>query len=122
MATYGNSFGEKRYNPVGAERINLWDSIEERYPSGAYFAVSATYKEGTVIPAGTPVTIASVGATPTLNGSSPTGLLEEDVVMGSNGCTLTIVTRGRFCESRSKATLTSAQKTALAGRILFVAE
>lgn len=122
MATYGNSFGEKRYNPVGAERINLWDSIEERYPSGAYLAVSTTHKEGTVIPAGTPVTIASVGATPTLNGSSPTGLLEEDVIMGSKGCTLTIVTRGRFCESRSKATLTSAQKTALAGRILFVAE
>lgn len=122
MAKFGNSFGEKRYDPVGAERINLWDSIEERYPSGAYLAVSLTYEEGTVIPAGTPVTIASVGATPTLNGSSPTGLLEEDVVMGSNGCTLTIVTRGRFCESRSKATLTSAQKTALAGRILFVAE
>lgn len=122
MATYGNSFGEKRYNPVGAERINLWDSIEERYPSGAYLAATSTNKEGTVIPAGTPVTITSVGATPTLNGSSPTGLLEEDVVMGTMGCTLTIVTRGRFCESRSKATLTTAQKTALAGRILFVAE
>ena len=122
MAKFGNSFGEKRYDPVGAERINLWDSIEERYPSGAYLAVSSTNKEGAVIPAGTPVTIASVGATPTLNGASPTGLLEEDVVMGSKGCTLTIVTRGRFCESRSKATLTSAQKTALAGRILFVVE
>ena len=122
MAKFGNSFGKKRYDPVGAERINLWDSIEERYPSGAYLAVSSTNKEGTVIPAGTPVTIASVGATPTLNGSSPTGLLEEDVVMGSKGCTLSVVTRGRFCESRSKATLTSAQKTALAGRILFVAE
>ena len=85
MATYGNSFGEKRYDPVGAERINLWDSIEERYPSGAYLAVSSTNKEGTVIPAGTPVTITSVGATPTLNGSSPTGLLEEDVVMGPKG-------------------------------------
>ena len=122
MAKFGNSFGEKRYDPVGAERINLWDSIEERYPSGAYLAVSSTNKEGAVIPAGTPVTIASVGATPTLNESSPTGLLEEDVVMGSKGCTLSVVTRGRFCESRSKATLTSAQKTALAGRILFVVE
>ena len=122
MAKFGNSFGEKRYDPVGAERINLWDSIEERYPSGAYLAVSSTNKEGAVIPAGTPVTIASVGATPTLNGASPTGLLEEDVVMGSKGCTLSVVTRGRFCESRSKATLTSAQKTALAGRILFVVE
>ena len=122
MAKFGNSFGEKRYDPVGAERINLWDSIEERYPSGAFLAVSSTNKEGAVIPAGTPVTIASIGATPTLNGSSPTGLLEEDVVMGSKGCTLSVVTRGRFCESRSKATLTSAQKTALAGRILFVVE
>lgn len=122
MASYGNSFGEKRTGPVSAERINIWDSIEERYPSGAYLAVSATYEEGTVIPAGTPVTIASVGATPTLNGASPTGLLEEDVVMGSKGCTLSVVTRGRFCESRSMATLTAAQKTALAGRILFVVE
>lgn len=122
MATFGNSFGEKRTGPVGAERINIWDSIEERYPSGAYLAVSTTHKEGSVIPAGTPVTIASVGATPVLNGASPTGLLEEDVVMGSKGCTLSVVTRGRFCESRSKATITSAQKTVLAGRILFVAE
>lgn len=122
MASFGNSFGEKRYNPVGAERINIWDSIEERYPSGAYLAVSSTHEEGSVIPAGTPVTIASVGATPVLNGTSPTGLLEEDVVMGSKGCTLSVVTRGRLCESRSKATITAAQKTALAGRILFVAE
>lgn len=122
MANSIYSVGEKTYDPVSLERINVWDSVEERYPSGAYLAVSSTYKEGTVIPAGTPVTIASVGAAPTLNGSSPTGLLESDVVMGSKGAFLDVVTRGRFCESRSKATLTSAQKTALGGRILFVAE
>lgn len=122
MANSIYSVGEKKYDAVGVERINVWDSIEERYPSGAYLAVSSTYKEGTIIPAGTPVTIASVGATPTLNGSSPTGLLESDVVMGSKGAYLDIVTRGRLCESRVKATLTSAQKTVLGGRILFVAE
>ena len=122
MANSIYSVGEKKYDAVGVERINVWDSIEERYPSGAYLAVTSTYKEGTIIPAGTPVTIASVGATPTLNGTSPTGLLESDVVMGSKGAYLDIVTRGRLCESRVKATLTSAQKTALGGRILFVAE
>lgn len=122
MANSIYSVGEKKYDAVSVERINVWDSIEERYPSGAYLAVSTTHKEGSVIPAGTPVTIPSVGATPTLNGASPTGLLESDVVMGSKGVYLDIVTRGRLCESRVKATLTSAQKTALAGRILFVAE
>lgn len=122
MANSIYSVGEKQYDAVSVERINVWDSIEERYPSGTYLTVSASHKEGSVIPAGTPVTIASVGATPTLNDTSPTGLLESDVVMGSKGVYLDIVTRGRLCESRVKATLTSAQKTALAGRILFVAE
>lgn len=122
MANSIYSVGVKRTDAVGVERINVWDSIEERYPSGAYLAVSSTYKEGSVIPAATPVTITAVGAAPTLNGTTPTGLLESDVVMGSEGVYIDVVTRGRLCESRVKATLTSAQKTALAGRILFVAE
>lgn len=122
MANSIYSVGVKKTDAVGVERINVWDSIEERYPSGAYLAVSSTYKEGTVIPAATPVTITAVGAAPTLNGTTPTGLLESDVVMGSEGVYIDVVTRGRLCESRVKATLTSAQKTALAGRILFVAE
>ena len=122
MAKSIYSVGVKKTDAVGVERTNVWDSIEERYPSGAYLAVSSTYKEGTVIPAATPVTITAVGAAPTLNGTTPTGLLESDVVMGSEGVYIDVVTRGRLCESRVKATLTSAQKTALAGRILFVAE
>ena len=62
MANSIYSVGEKQYDAVSVERINVWDSIEERYPSGTYLTVSTTHKEGSVIPAGTPVTIASVGA------------------------------------------------------------
>jgi hypothetical protein len=122
MKNYGNSFTEKEFDPVGAERINVWDSVEEFYPVGAVLAVSDTYPEGTKIPAGTAVTMTKVGGEPTIGGTSPTGLTHEDAVMGNKFVTLTIVTRGRFLESRSEATLTETQKKNLAGRILFVKE
>jgi hypothetical protein len=122
MSNYGNSFGVKKTEPVSVERIVVWDSVDERYPSGAVLKVSSEYPEGTVIPAGTAITMPKVGGEPTVGGTTPTGLTEEDAVMGSAFCTLSIVTHGRFLESRSNATLTETQKKYLAGRILFVKE
>jgi hypothetical protein len=122
MANYGNEFSQKQVAAVGAERINLWDATEEFYPSGAVFTANSTYKVGSVIPAGTPVTVTTPGGAAVLNGATPVGLSYEDVVVGTIGSTLTVVTRGRFLESRSKATITDAQKEVLKGRILFVKE
>lgn len=124
MATpnYGNSFGKKTVDPVGVERINVWDRTEEFWPGGGVLKKSATYKEGDIIPAGTVVTMTLPGGEATIGGNTPTGLTYEDVVMGSEFATLTIVVRGTFLESRSKATaVTAAQKTALK-QIIFVKE
>lgn len=118
---YGNSFGQKTVDPVGVERINVWDRTEEFWPAGATLKKSATYKEGDVIPAGTPVTVALPGGPATIGGNTPIGLTYEDVVMGSEFATLTIVVRGTVLESRSKATISAAQKTAL-NKIIFVKE
>lgn len=119
---YGNSFGPKTYPKAGAERINVWDRTIEFYPVGAKLDASDTYKEGAVIPAGTPVSVDKPGGTATLNGDSPIGLTYQDVVMGSEAATLTIVTRGTILESRTNVTYTSAQKAALNGLIIFVKE
>lgn len=121
MSNYGNSFGYKVSDAVSVERINVWDRTDEFFPGGGTLAVSTTYKEGTVIPAGTPVSVSKPGGTATLNGATPIGLTYDDVVMGSEACTLTIVTKGVFLASRSKATVTAAQEAKLPG-ITFVKE
>lgn len=76
MANYGNSFGNKRTNPVGLERITLWDRIDERVLVGAVLKVSDTYPEGTVIPAETPIANKDgiLGGEAVLNGATPDGL------------------------------------------------
>lgn len=122
MANYGNSFGIKENEAVKLNRITVWDRIEDFYPVGAVLKKSTTYPEGTVIPAGTPISVSEIGGEATLNGNSPLGLTMQDVVMGPDCCTLTIVTRGTLLVSRIKATITSAQKTALKGQITFIAE
>lgn len=121
MTNYGNSFGAKHTDPVGLERITLWDTIYERILVGATLPVSTATPEGTVIPAGTPVAVDKLGGTATLNADAPIGLTEEDVVMGSEFATLTIVKRGIIYADRTKATITDAQKAALPG-ITFVKE
>lgn len=122
MANYGNSFGIKENEAVKLNRITVWDRIDDFYPAGAVLKKSTTYKEGDVIPAGTPISVSEIGGEATLNGSAPLGLTMQDVVMGPDCCTLTIVTRGTLLVSRIKATITSAQKTALKGQIMFITE
>ena len=122
MANYGHSFGNTSAGPVEVERVVLWSDVYERYPVGAMLKVSETYPEGTVIPAGTPISVDKPGGTATLNSTSPMGLTLDDVTMGADFCTLTIVTRGRILEDRYSGTAyTAAQKKALTG-ITFIKE
>lgn len=118
---YGNSLthGKTDYT-VGS--VAVWLRADEFMPAGAYLAKSTTYTLGTKIPAGTPIAVDKIGGTVTLNGTAPDGLTYEDAYVGEDGCTLTIVTRGQINESLCTATITSAQKTALKGRILFIKE
>lgn len=102
--------------------VSLWPLVDEFYPVGVVVPVSETYPVGTKIPAATPIQVDVIGGAPTLNGTAPVGLTYEDAYVGTDGCTLTIVTRGQVNESLSEATYTSAQKTALKGRILFIKE
>lgn len=122
MANYGHSFGNTSAGPVEVERIVLWEKVEERYPVGAVLKASDAYKEGTLIPAGTPISVDKLGGTATLNGTAPIGLTLDDVTMGADFCTLTIVTKGRIMEDRYNGTpYTTAQKKALVG-ITFIKE
>lgn len=122
MPNYGNSFGIKVNDPVELNRIVVWQEIDEIHPVGATLKVSETYPAGSVIPAGTPISISELGGEATLNGATPLGLTQQDVVMGTQCCTLAIVVRGTILESRVKPTYTAAQKKALAGQILFIKE
>lgn len=103
-------------------RVSLWPLVDEFYPVGVVVQVSEAYPVGTKIPAATPIQVDVIGGTPTLDGSAPIGLTYEDAYVGTDGCTLTIVTRGQVNESLSEATYTSTQKTALKGRISFIKE
>lgn len=119
---YGNTFNEGHEELGSVGRVNLFPIVDEFYPVGVFLAADETHTVGTKIPAGTPISVDVLGGTPTLNGSAPIGLTYEDAYVGTNGCTLTIVTRGQIQESLSEATYTSTQKTALKGRILFIKE
>ena len=132
MKHYGNTFNAEKVDSVGVERISLWKSAREFFPSGAVLSskdvadttdlATGKVKVGDIIPAGTPISVTKPGGKPTFNGTTPLGLTYEDVEMGNEGCTFTIVTMGEFLESRTKATITDDQKTYLFGRISFIKE
>lgn len=121
MQNYGQSFGNVVGTAVGLERVALWLNADEFYPVGAVLKKSTTYPEGTRIPAGTPVYVEKPGGEATLNGTTPMALTYNDVVMGSEFATLTLVTRGTLLESRCDATITTAQKAKLVN-INFIKE
>ena len=119
---YGNTFNSGREELSNAGRVSLWPMVDEYYPVGVYVPVDETNTVGKKIPAGTPISVDVIGGAPTLGGATPIGLTYEDAYVGTDGCTLTIVTRGQINESLSEVTYTSAQKSALKGRILFIKE
>lgn len=119
---YGGTFNRSESEPFGFGNIALWHDVEETFPGGATLLPSETYPVGTKFPGGTPIAITDgvPGGTAIPNSATPTGLSKDDRVMGSDGCTFTVVTRGQIYAKRTHATITTAQKTHLAGRIGFI--
>lgn len=122
----GNQFDYGR-EEIDYGKVPLWDRVDEQYPSGVFVKVTGTYTVGKLIPAGTPVQIDHIGAEPKIGSAAtaPTGLTRYDATVGSNGCTLTVVTRGAIYADRisgTTTTLSSTQRTALKERILFISE
>lgn len=120
---YGNSFSSGRETVVDLSQVSLWVKADEFYPCGAWLSASESVPAGTKIPAGTPVGVSKVGGTVTTGAAAtaPVGLTYEDAYMGSEGCSLTIVTKGIINESLSEATVSDTQKGKLFG-ITFVKE
>ena len=125
MKNYGNSFNGGRESLDGG-KVPVWLSVDEQFPAGCTFEAS---DKGKVYPIGTAVYVSSMGgkatvydSSTTLNeGQSVTGLLLEEVVVGANGGSGTIVTKGQILASRA-AKLSASVKAALANRITFVEE
>lgn len=115
IENYGGTFHSAESDKVGFGRITLWHDVEETFPGGAILMPSDTYPVGTVIPGGTPVTVKDEvpGGEPIFNEAKPTGLSKDDRTVGSDGCTLTVVTRGIMYGKRTRATITDAQKAHL---------
>lgn len=124
---YGNSFGIKEYPSVGVKTLNVWNRITSRIPVGLVLAKSSTWKEGSVIPAGTPASGTEIGGAATVGSSADmslrfSGLVEHDTVMGPDCCTLSVVDEGDLLLDRIDATISETQKTALKGRIKFTTQ
>lgn len=120
MQNYGGTFNAENGEQVSAGRITVWHDVTEIFPGGAHLAPSETYPVGNVFPAGTPIAVTTPGGTPTLDSATPTGLSKDERIMGSDGCTFTVVTKGTLYAKRVKATLTDAQKAYLKGQITFL--
>lgn len=121
---YGNSFGIKENGTVKVSTINVWNHIDSRIPVGLVLAKSDAWPEGKVIPAGTPASGDEIGGAATVGSSADmskrfSGLVEHDVVMGPDCCTLPVIDEGDLLIDRVSATITDAQKTALKGKIKF---
>ena len=125
MENYGNSFVGGR-EAIDAGKVPVWLSVDEQFPGGCTFRTS---DKGKTYSIGTAVYVSSMGGSATIynesstlsDGQTVTGLLLEDVVVGENGATGTIVTKGQILASRA-AKLSATVKAALANRIIFVEE
>ena len=122
IENYGGTFNATQSEDFGFGRIKLWHDVTEEFPGGATIVPSEAFPVGMKIPAGTPVEVTDgvPGAAPILNSSTPTGLSKDDRTVGSDGCTLTVVTKGQIYAKRTLATITAAQKTFLKGSIGFI--
>lgn len=120
---YGNTFNSGRGDSPSVSVEAIWPRADKFYPCGAFVKVDSTNTVGKKIPAGTPVQIDKIGSAPLLGSAAtnPIGLTYEDAYVGTDGCSLTIVTAGDFNESLSEASITSSQKGKLTG-ITFIKE
>ena len=120
---YGNTFNRGAGDSLSVSVEAIWPRADKFYPCGAFVKVDATNTVGKKIPAGTPVQIDKIGSAPSLGSAAtnPIGLTYEDAYVGTDGCSLTIVTAGDFNESLSEASITATQKGKLTG-ITFIKE
>lgn len=121
---YGNTFNQgKTADAISVSVEALWPRADIFAPLGAFVAVDSTYTVGTKIPAGTIVELGKPGEAPKIGSAAtaPTGLTYEDAYVGTDGCSLTVVTLGTINESLSEVTYTAAQKKLLTG-ITFIKE
>lgn len=120
---YGNTFNHGSEELFNTSVEAIWVRADKFYPCGVFVKVDGTNTVGKKIPAGTPVQIDKIGAEPLIGSAAtnPIGLTYEDAYVGTDGCSLTIVTAGDFNESLSEATITSSQKGKLTG-ITFIKE
>lgn len=122
MANYGgNSFPFYSAESGLAERLPIWDQIDEQLAIGSRFLPDDGQEVGKFWPAGTPIEVDEEGGKAKIGAEAtkPTGLTRADVVMGEGGCTFAIVTRGKIRASLLQAEVTEAQKEYLKDRILF---
>lgn len=125
MKNYGNTFDGGR-EAIDAGRVPIWNSVDEIYPSGCTFKTQTPF---TTIPAGTAVYVPKIGGEAVVHTAETaasedlkvTGLLLEDVYVGANGATGTVVTKGSILAARS-ATLSAAVRAIVEGRITFIEE
>lgn len=118
---YGNTFNQGAGSSVAVSVEALWIRADVFAPLGGYVPVGGSYTVGTKIPAGTVVELGKPGEAPKLGSAAtaPTGLTYEDAYVGTDGCSITVVTNGTINESLSEVTYTSTQKGKLPGIHFF---
>ena len=99
----------------------LWIRADVFAPLGGFVAKDDTNTLGKKIPAGTIVELGKPGDAPKFGtaATAPTGLTYEDAYVGTDGCSITVVTNGTINESLSEVTYTAAQKAKLPGINFF---
>lgn len=121
MANYGGNSFPFTSAETSAERLPIWEIIDEQMPVGAFMKPEDGAEVGTFWPLGTPIQIEEEGGKPKLgaDATKPDGLTRDNVTMGEEGCTFGIVTKGVIRGNLCQATITEAQKEYLKERINF---
>lgn len=118
---YGNSFSSGKKEELSLSVGAIWMQADKFYPNGLWVNKDSANTEGKKIPAGTPVGLDSDGAVvinpdnvADTGTGTPIGLTYEDAYVGSDGCSLTVVTAGTINESLYEGdAITALQKSAL---------
>ena len=121
MANYGGNSFPAYSAQTSAERLPIWEKIDEQMAIGAFMKPEDGAEVGTYWPVGTPISIEEEGGKPKLgaDATNPDGLTRDAVTMGENGCTFAIVTKGVIRGNLCQAKITEAQKEYLKERINF---
>lgn len=118
---YGNTFNSGAGDSISVSVEALWIRADVFAPLGGFVAKDDTNTVGKKIPAGTIVELGKPGDAPKFGtaATNPTGLTYEDAYVGTDGCSVTVVTNGTINESLSEVTYTADQKAKLPGINFF---